>query len=174
VTGAARNLAFTGIAETPADPTVIYGSAEAPREHRPALSGNPVMLVRSLVFVGVVSALIIATATDAEARRFRLFSSSARAATPTVPAAKPDAIAPKPVAPADRSGTFVYVGSGRGAAATSAPQGEEPALRRGEAMPMLATITDPARRPRQRKTSRAAHPSCVSRRCRHRCGASRS
>jgi hypothetical protein len=121
------------------------------------------MYVRSLFIVGVAAASVAGTASDAEARRFRLFSSPARAATPNPAAVKPDAALPKaavpavPAAPAaKRSGSFVFIGGTRPAAApAAAPQAEEPARRTGEAVPMLATITDaPARS--QEKQSRPA------------------
>jgi hypothetical protein len=118
------------------------------------------MFVRSLFIVGLVGASVVGTATDAEARRFRLFSSPARAATPNPAAVKPDAIAPRaavPAAPANRSGGFVFIGGSRGSAAPAAtPQAEEPARRHGEAVPMLATITDAPDQPPQEKRKRPA------------------
>jgi hypothetical protein len=106
------------------------------------------MLARTILLVPALLALTVATATDAEARRFKLFSGSSR----SVPSAKPDAPAaaraapstgPAASMPTDRSGTFVYIG-GRGAPA-AAPAVTAPADEQGRRLygtqPAPATVT---------------------------------
>lgn len=104
------------------------------------------MLARSVLLLPAILVLALSTATDAEARRLKLFG-SAKAAAPANPqavgAARPAAPSPV-VAPTSRSNTFFFVGSGRGAPAapaTAAPA-EGPGRAQDETRPMIAVLTD--------------------------------
>lgn len=103
------------------------------------------MLARSVFISSALLALALTTATDAEARRLKLFGSAkaapARPASQTSPAAAPAA-----VAPTGRSGTFVFVAPGRGAPAAVVPASvpaEEPGRTRDAQRPMIAAVTEP-------------------------------
>src|SRR5829696_2172937 len=86
------------------------------------------MLARFVLLVPALLSLALSTATDAEARRLRLFS-FAKAATPAKPgAAAPLARSASPAAArTSRSGAFIFVSGGRGGPAGAAPAANAPA-----------------------------------------------
>jgi hypothetical protein len=105
------------------------------------------MLVRFVLLVPALLGLALSTATDAEAKRFKLFSfpkatakpNPVEAARPTAPPIPATAASAPAAAPTGRSGSFVFVPGVR-IPATSRPAEERP---QDEARPRLATKPNP-------------------------------
>jgi hypothetical protein len=124
------------------------------------------MLVRFVLLVPALLGLALSTATDAEAKRFKLFSFPKATAKPSpVEAARPTA-SPSPApaasataaAPTGRSGGFVFVPGAR------IPAASQPAEERApdEVRPMLATSPEPPLRkpaPTPEKPATAPEPT---------------
>ncbi|HEY8567119.1 MAG TPA: hypothetical protein VIL65_16600 [Beijerinckiaceae bacterium] len=100
------------------------------------------MLARAIVFTATLAGLALAGASEAEAKRLRFSfgGSKAHAATPK-PAAPSPAVRANPAATPSRSGSFVFVSTGRGSSSGTAPTDEQRRPQASEPAPMLATMT---------------------------------